>query len=111
VEYDYLITKKKFDEGDNFEDFVNENSKSETLALGDSNLRILNKGDKIQLERRGYFICDEGYLKPDKPMVLILIPDGHTTKGQSVLTTPKEVKKEEPKKEKDSKKEKESKKK
>jgi len=92
TDYDYLITKKKLDEGDNFENFVNPNSKFETVAIGDPNLRSLKVGDRIQLERRGYFICDEPYIVADKPIVLIQIPDGHTTKAQSVLTTAKDSK-------------------
>jgi len=92
VDFDYLITKKKLDEEDKFEDFINENSKTETVAIGDPNLRLLNKGSKMQLERRGYFICDRGFLTPDKPVILFGIPDGHTTKAQSVLTTPKDNK-------------------
>jgi len=86
IKYGYLITKKKIEKDEDFVNFVNKNSKIETLGLGDPNLRSLNKGDRMQLERRGYFICEECYLKPDQPMTLILIPDGHTSKVQSVLT-------------------------
>jgi len=89
VNFDYLITKKKLDENDKLEDFINPNSKKVTPAIGDPNLRLLNKGDKMQLERRGYWICDAGYLKPDQPIVLFDVPDGHTSKSQSVLTEEK----------------------
>ena len=51
---------------------------------GDPNLRGLKKGDVIQLQRRGFFICDEPY-RPhsihsgiESPCILFHIPDGHT---------------------------------
>jgi len=87
VELDYLITKEKLDEDEDFEKAVNPNTKFETPAYGDPNLRSLQKGDKIQLERRGYFIVDQPYLLPTKPVVLLSIPDGHTSKQQSVIAT------------------------
>ena len=34
---------------------------SEQVMLGDHELRKLKKGDIIQLQRRGYFICDQPY--------------------------------------------------
>ena len=52
--------------------------------LGDPLLRQLKKGDIIQLQRRGFFICDEPYRPPsthsgvESPCVLFNIPDGHT---------------------------------
>jgi hypothetical protein len=39
-------------------------------------MRNLNVGDKLQLERRGYFICDAPYVFGNKPLVLVKIPDG-----------------------------------
>ena len=51
----------------------------ETEALGDSNMRILQKGEVIQLERKGYYMVDKPYLRPGKPMVLFNIPDGRQT--------------------------------
>ena len=47
----------------------------EVDALGDANMRKLQKGEVLQLERKGYFIIDQPYLKA-KPMVLFAIPDG-----------------------------------
>lgn len=39
-------------------------------------MRTLQKGDVLQLERKGYFIVDEPLTKPGKPIVLFNIPDG-----------------------------------
>ena len=47
-------------------------------------LRQVKKGDIIQLQRRGYYICDSAYAPPsphtcvESPCILINIPDGHT---------------------------------
>ena len=57
-------------------------------ASGDSNMRILQKGDIIQLERKGYFIVDEPLTKPGKPIVLFTIPDGRERKGPFPGATP-----------------------
>ncbi|KAF5201289.1 Glutamine--trna ligase [Thalictrum thalictroides] len=76
VEFDYLITKKKLEEGEDFIDVVNPCTKKETLALGDANMSSLQRGEILQLERKGYFRCDVPFSKPSKPVVLIAIPDG-----------------------------------
>ncbi|XP_059313402.1 glutamate--tRNA ligase, cytoplasmic [Lycium ferocissimum] len=76
VDFDYLITKKKLEEDENFVDVVNPCTKKETLALGDSNMRNLKRGDVLQLERKGYFRCDVPFLRSTKPIVLFAIPDG-----------------------------------
>jgi len=80
VEYDYLITKKKLDEGEDFKQWVNPNIINVTMAVGDPNLRTVKKGDRFQLERRGYFIVDEPFMpfgpRAGEPLALIMIPDG-----------------------------------
>ncbi|KAF8407474.1 hypothetical protein HHK36_006608 [Tetracentron sinense] len=76
VEFDYLIMKKKLEEGEDFLDVLNPCTKKETLALGDSNMRNLKRGEILQLERKGYFRCDVPFVRPSKPLVLIAIPDG-----------------------------------
>ncbi|KAL9262634.1 Glutamate--tRNA ligase, cytoplasmic-like protein [Drosera capensis] len=83
LEFDYLITKKKLEEDEDFVDVLNPCTRKETLALGDSNMRNLKHGEIIQLERKGYFRCDVTYLRPSKPVVLFAIPDG---RQQSVLS-------------------------
>ena len=75
LDFDFLITKKKMEEEDNFEDFLNPHTVFEVPAHGDANLASLKKGDRIQIERKGYYICDEDY-KQGSPLKLILIPDG-----------------------------------
>ncbi|PHT62224.1 putative glutamate--tRNA ligase, cytoplasmic [Capsicum annuum] len=82
VDFDYLITKKKLEEDENFVDVVNPCTKKETPALGDSNMRNLKRGDVLQLERKGYFRCDVPFSRPQEPIILFAIPDG---KPQPVL--------------------------
>ncbi|XP_016020562.2 bifunctional glutamate/proline--tRNA ligase isoform X2 [Rousettus aegyptiacus] len=84
VAYEHLITKPVLGKDEDFRQFVNRDSKHEELMLGDPCLQDLKKGDIIQLQRRGFFICDQPYepVSPyscrEAPCVLIYIPDGHT---------------------------------
>ncbi|KAK2966190.1 hypothetical protein RJ640_008756 [Escallonia rubra] len=81
VEFDYLITKKKLDEDEDFLGVLNPCTKKEITALGDSNMRNLKRGDILQLERKGYFICDAPFVRSSKPIVLFAIPDGRQQSG------------------------------
>ena len=52
----------------------------EVEALGDANMRGLQRGDVLQLERKGYFIVDRPLIRPGHPIVLFATPDGHQRK-------------------------------
>nr|XP_057934786.1 bifunctional glutamate/proline--tRNA ligase isoform X2 [Doryrhamphus excisus] len=105
INYQPLITKAVITKDDNFKDFINKESKMEEKMLGDPCLKDLKKGDIIQLQRRGFYICDQIYepVSPhsckESPCVLIYVPDGHTkemptagskdkTKSQAPANTP-----------------------
>ncbi|XP_063040031.1 bifunctional glutamate/proline--tRNA ligase [Engraulis encrasicolus] len=83
VNYQHLISKPVMGKDDDFKDYINKNSKLEEKMLGDPCLKELKKGDIIQLQRRGFFICDQPYepISPhsckESPCVLFYIPDGH----------------------------------
>lgn len=53
--------------------------------LGEVELKRVKKGEIIQLQRKGFFICDVPYapISPystkEQPIILFHIPDGHTT--------------------------------
>ncbi|XP_045443070.1 bifunctional glutamate/proline--tRNA ligase isoform X1 [Pipistrellus kuhlii] len=104
VTYEHLITKPVLGKDEDFKQYVNKNSKHEELMLGDPCLKDLKKGDIIQLQRRGFFICDQPYepVSPhscrEAPCVLIYIPDGHTkempTSGSKEKTKVETVKNE-----------------
>ena len=76
AEFDFLVTKAKMEEGDDFKDFLTPQTRADTPALGDPAMRNLQKGDVVQLERRGYYRVDRPYLSAAKPLVLFTIPDG-----------------------------------
>ncbi|EPS64826.1 hypothetical protein M569_09949, partial [Genlisea aurea] len=76
IHFDYLITKKKLEEDEDFIDVVNPCTKTEAQALGESDMRNLKQGDILQLERKGYYRCDVPFVRPSKPIVLFAIPDG-----------------------------------
>ena len=46
---------------EDFKSFIGHQTVFETELLGDPSLRDVKKGDIIQLQRRGYFICDSPY--------------------------------------------------
>eukprot|EP01099_Mayorella_cantabrigiensis_P001424 TRINITY_DN1618_c0_g1_i2.p1 TRINITY_DN1618_c0_g1~~TRINITY_DN1618_c0_g1_i2.p1 ORF type:complete len:421 (-),score=118.54 TRINITY_DN1618_c0_g1_i2:28-1290(-) len=85
VDYNPLISKEKLSETDDFQEFVSNPIKIESLGLADPNVKLLKKGESIQFERRGYYICDEA-LNANNQVVLINIPDGKAT-GMSVLSS------------------------
>uniref|UniRef100_A0A3P9MIJ5 Bifunctional glutamate/proline--tRNA ligase n=2 Tax=Oryzias latipes TaxID=8090 RepID=A0A3P9MIJ5_ORYLA len=84
VSYQPLISKAVLGKDDDFKQYINKNTKMEEKMVGDPCLKSLKKGDIIQLQRRGFYICDQPYepISPnsckESPCVLIYIPDGHT---------------------------------
>jgi glutamyl-tRNA synthetase len=87
VEFDHLISQPVIKEGQDFKDFVTPVSRAETSALGDPYLRTTQRGEVVQLERKGFYRCDRPYGgSADKPIVLYLIPDGRV-KSMSTLTS------------------------
>mmetsp|Transcript_26172 Transcript_26172/g.61596 ORF Transcript_26172/g.61596 Transcript_26172/m.61596 type:complete len:642 (-) Transcript_26172:44-1969(-) len=77
-EFDHLVTKDKFEEGDNFEDHINPTTMATTDVIGDAALTTLKEHDIIQLERRGFYRVDKPYMGTDKPLMLIMVPDGRS---------------------------------
>uniref|UniRef100_A0A8C6PTQ0 Bifunctional glutamate/proline--tRNA ligase n=1 Tax=Nothobranchius furzeri TaxID=105023 RepID=A0A8C6PTQ0_NOTFU len=84
INYQPLISKAVITKDDDFKEYINKKSKLEEKMLGDPCLKNLKKGDIIQLQRRGFYICDQPFepVSPnsckESPCVLIYIPDGHT---------------------------------
>ena len=85
VEYDHLITKRKVEEKDDVKDLVNTNSRIEYSAIAEGSLRTLQRGQSIQLERRGFFFVDQAITGEGKQMRLNFIPDGKP-KAMSVIS-------------------------
>lgn len=74
-EFEYLFTKDKIEEDDNWEDFVTKDSAKKVEALCDENVKDLKVDDIIQLERKGYFRVDKA-AENGEPVVLFGIPTG-----------------------------------
>merc|ERR1712176_222866 len=85
TEFDNLIAKEKLEEGDILTKCLTPVTKATSMAEGDAGLKILKKGDIIQLERRGYYRVDQPYRGPTSPLILYMIPDGKA-KAMSGLT-------------------------
>ena len=85
IYYDHIITKPILEKEDDFKNFVGASTKHEVEMLGDPELQSLKKGDKVQVQRRGFFICDVPYapynpmVGHSRPCVLLSIPDGKPT--------------------------------
>merc|ERR1719193_1971032 len=82
IYYDHIISKAILDKDDDFKNFVNKDSRHEVEMLGDPEMKDLKKGDIVQIQRRGFFICDSEYQPYNKcvgrarPAVMIAIPNG-----------------------------------
>lgn len=59
-------------------------SKASSIVVANSAVKLLQKGDVIQFERRGFFKCDKAFQGPNSQMEFIKIPDGKT-KAMSVI--------------------------
>jgi len=80
IDFDYLITKKKIEDTDDWADYINPITEFKTAALADANVTALKQGDIIQFERKGYYIVDRAVSEAENgDMEFILIPDGKAT--------------------------------
>lgn len=77
VDFDHLINKDKIEDDENFEDFLTEVTEFHSNAIADLNVRNLEVGSIIQIERKGYYRVDKASTA-DSPAVLFTIPDGKT---------------------------------
>ncbi|KAL1129823.1 hypothetical protein AAG570_012767 [Ranatra chinensis] len=64
VYFDHLISKPVMGKDEDFRQFINDQTKVEVPMLGDHELVNLERGNIIQLQRRGFFICDSPYQAP-----------------------------------------------
>ncbi|KAK6731733.1 hypothetical protein RB195_007914 [Necator americanus] len=83
VDYDHIISKAIIAKEDDWKNYINYNSVHYTKMMGEPALLDVKKGDIIQLQRKGFYICDHVYQKKSEfsgvetPLLLIYIPDGH----------------------------------
>jgi len=84
VELDFLLNKDKVEEDDDVEQLLTPKTRYEYAARGEAALRLLQRGQIVQLERRGYYICNRPYLRASEPIELIFVPDGKKMMGIEV---------------------------
>jgi bifunctional glutamyl/prolyl-tRNA synthetase len=83
--FDHIIQKPVLGKDDDFKKFIGKNTRLDVEVLADNALKNLKKGDIIQIQRKGFFICDSVYDESTvrfsgkaAPVMLISIPDGST---------------------------------
>lgn len=83
LDYDFLITKKKLEEDESWERYINPRTEFQQLAWADSHVGLLSVGTIIQFERKGYYRVDKTAGSPstitpedDSRVELVFIPDG-----------------------------------
>ncbi|XP_076642990.1 glutamyl-prolyl-tRNA synthetase [Halictus rubicundus] len=96
VYFDHIISKPVLAKDDDYKDFIAKNTRVEVHMIGEQELQRVKKGEIIQLQRKGFFICDIPYAPAspfssrEQPLILFHIPDGHTTnatKTASITST------------------------
>jgi glutamyl-tRNA synthetase len=87
--FDYLITKPKIEDNDVVEDLINPHSAWTVEGFGAKEFASLKKGDRIQIERKGYFVVDSPVTTNSKKVVLINIPDGKSKLSPLTTGAPK----------------------
>ncbi|KAL3993914.1 proline--tRNA ligase [Acanthocheilonema viteae] len=96
IEYSHIISKAIIGKDEDWKQFVNYNSMKYLDFIGEPAMKEIRKGDIIQLQRKGYYICDLAYTSKsaysgfEVPIILILIPDGSNKPVKSIQTATKE---------------------
>lgn len=80
-DFDALLTKDKIEEDEDIKDVLNADTKFCFAARGEAAMRQLSKGDIIQVERRGFYICDLPFVRSSDPMRFFFVPDGKLSFG------------------------------
>merc|ERR1712070_1327018 len=73
-DYDFILTKEKPQEEDELKDILMSPTKFVHPAKGEPCLRQLQKGQIVQIERRGYYICDAPFFRRGDPRAAHLHP-------------------------------------
>jgi glutamyl-tRNA synthetase len=80
VDFDFLITKDKLEEGDEVEHFLTPKTEFRSEAISDENVGKLAQDTILQFERKGYYKVDQP-AGPGQRAVLFQIPTGKTKSG------------------------------
>ncbi|KAK0429195.1 hypothetical protein QR680_011244 [Steinernema hermaphroditum] len=82
AEYDHIISKPVIGKDEDWKAYINFNSLKHIDLQGEPAMKAIKKGDIVQIQRKGYYICDQT-LSGDSPLQLIAIPDGSSSKTQT----------------------------
>ncbi|GAB7347003.1 hypothetical protein MBLNU459_g3152t1 [Dothideomycetes sp. NU459] len=74
-DFDYLLTKDKLEDDDDFETFLNPKTETVTECLADCNVAELKEDDIMQFDRKGFFRIDRAF-KNGESAVFFQIPTG-----------------------------------
>ncbi|CDW60255.1 tRNA-synt 1c and tRNA-synt 1c C domain containing protein [Trichuris trichiura] len=92
-QFDNVISKAQLGKNEDFKDYVCYDSRHNFEMLGEAAMRNIQKGDIVQLQRKGFFICDQPYCEKDPytgrpfPLVLFDVPGGHEKELPTGLTS------------------------
>jgi len=75
IDFDFLLTKDKLLDEDNFEDFLTPQTEFKTEAVADCNVAGLKEGDIVQFDRKGFFRIDTPF-KHGQSVLAFQIPTG-----------------------------------
>lgn len=78
-DFDYLLTKDKLEDDDDFEKFLNPKTETITECLADCNVASLKEDDIMQFDRKGFFRIDKAF-ENGQPGSFFQIPTGKQTK-------------------------------
>lgn len=65
----------KVEDGVTLTNVLNPKSKQTLHALSDAPLRALARSDIVQIERKGFYVCDHNDDDGESPLVLVRVPD------------------------------------
>ncbi|KRY30897.1 Bifunctional glutamate/proline--tRNA ligase [Trichinella spiralis] len=81
--FDNVISKAILGKDEDFKKFICRDSRHDFEMVGEWAMCQINKGDIVQLQRKGFYICDQPYSASSpytglpSPLILFNIPDGH----------------------------------
>ncbi|EFN67176.1 Bifunctional aminoacyl-tRNA synthetase [Camponotus floridanus] len=85
VYFNHIMNVPVLGKDDDFKNFVAKDTRKEVKMWGEVEMKNVKKGEIIQLQRKGFFICDvpyapiSSYSLRQQPVILFHIPDGHMT--------------------------------
>ncbi|GAB1869130.1 Bifunctional aminoacyl-tRNA synthetase [Camponotus japonicus] len=85
VYFNHIMNVPVLGKDDDFKNFVAKDTRREVKIWGEVEMKHVKKGEIIQLQRKGFFICDvpyapvSSYSLRQQPVILFHIPDGHMT--------------------------------